>query len=227
MDYIVGAFLCYVGLCVLTAQYGGAESLGQFFSLFHATSPVDAERRRAGGGLGFLTIAALIVYEATAKLGGGFYWRASWTTTVAAIAALRHGTAGTLPEIVWEFAGAAALVGVLIVAGMFRLLVGWHRSRGPRDMVAAAKALFSVVLSTTLLIGSHYGARWAFLHYDWSIIPTVNAFLPAFYVWLLVKALARLYLTLRGAGAGNARKLVDKEIRQTAIAWRPARRTQF
>jgi len=227
MDYIVGVFLGYVGLCFLTAQYGGAESLGQFFALFHPASAVDAERRRAGGGLGFLTIAALIVYYATAKFGGGYYWRASWTTSVAVIAALRHGTAGNLPAPVWYFAGGAALVVVLIVAGVFRLLVGWHRSRGPRDTIAAVKALFSVVLSTTLLIGSQVGARWAFLHYDWSIIPTVNAFLPAFYVWLLVKALARLYLTMRGAGGGNAGKLVEKQIRQTAITWRPSRHTQF
>ena len=225
MDVIVGLFLGYVALCVVTAKYGGGESLGTFFSLFHPTSETDAERRRAAGGLGMLLIAGALAWHGVAQLGGE-YWQWSWKASVVAIDALRNGTADKIPPIVGMLAGAAAVIVFLIIAGVFRLLVGWRRSRGPRDMVAAVKALFWLVAAAILLAGSQVGARWAFLHDDWSYIPTINAWLPVFYLWLLVKAAARLFLTLRGVG-GGARKLLDKEIRQTAITWRPATRQQF
>jgi hypothetical protein len=224
MDYSIPDIVLGFFALMLVLGRGGGQALGGIFAALGPATPRDVEFRRAAGGVGMLTIAALLMWRTAALIPG--YWQRIVPAIGTTIDALLSGKVAQLPRDVWVPVTVLLLVVGLILIGLFRLFVGWHRSRGPRDMVSATKALLWGLMTGALFAGSWSGAWWALMHHDWSAVPTINALLPWFYLWLTVKAATRLLLALRGPG-GNAAKMVEKQIVEQSVAWRTGTRRQF
>lgn len=128
--------------------------------------------RRAGSGAAFLILA----------LGWGAFV-GSMPETRGEAARVMSGGALT-PEDwigigVWAFA---------LVSGILMLLTGIKRSRGPRDAMIAAKALFWIALAAALFWKGAFVPDW----------PLLDALLVTVYVGTIVSGLTRLILALRG-----------------------------
>jgi hypothetical protein len=225
MDYVLDILLCFLVLALLGGANGG-QALGGVIQAFDPPTPRDIEFRRAGGGVGMILLAGIIAWHADELIAFGF-WDRVGPASLQVIGGLWSGTAKQLSSYVWmPVAGLVLMIGLVAIGGL-RLLIGWHRSYGPRDMLAAAKTLVWGSIFAALLAGSWTGAPWAFLHHDWSIIPRINAVLPSFYLWVTAKAATRLFLELRGTGAGNAVKLVKEHIEEQSVQWQSGSPRQF
>jgi hypothetical protein len=152
---------------------------------------------RAADGVGHLALAVYLVESAQYLVGVPF--RPLLTAFLRA------------PDDPWLGLRVLPVV-LLVVVGLVKLLTGIARSSGPRDGLIAARASLKTAIGGA-------GLAWGWYVAD---APQLNFCLKFVWIWCAVHGATKMLLALRGAG-GGARKLVVRQVEETAVVWRPAR----
>jgi hypothetical protein len=182
-----------------------AVPLADAMAQHRASTPLQKNLTRAGGGAFLLTGCAYAASWSPVFLGGRFD---------ALMDAFVHDPAHP-PVALAVWAGVGAF-------GLLWLWVGVRGARGPRDVMAAFWSAVRVALCVCALVRQWYLPRD---YGDWVLLG--NLVLRGLYLCLLAEGAVHFLLAVRGPGGGNAASLVGQQIRRTSILWRIGRRQKF
>ncbi|HUB95866.1 MAG TPA: type IV secretory system conjugative DNA transfer family protein [Stellaceae bacterium] len=151
-------------------------------------TPREREFVRAGRGMGLVALAIYFAVAGETPLGFDY-----GRLLVAIVR--NHFTMPLVPM--------AIVVGpwlLVILGGMTWFLIGWSRSRGPRDMLVAVRALCAVALGGAM--------QWLWIYHP-SDDADFGFFVQGFLTYWLTSSVTRFALAIKGPG--NALKDVKKQ----------------